>query len=74
MIPLFFLAGKTNVDYQIVGSFAVQDETTDSISEAVLKLRNPLWKQKLYMVDDCEEEIERNIPGKSIVSYTNFIS
>ena len=62
------------MDYQIVGSFAVQDETTDSISEAVLKLRNPLWKQKLYMVDDCEEEIERNIPGKSIASYTNFIS
>ena len=25
------------MDYQIVGSFAVQDETTDSISEAVFQ-------------------------------------
>ena len=68
MIPMFFLAVKTNVDYQVVGSFAVQDETTVVISEAVsiLKKWNPLWKPKLFMVDNCEEkidEVERNFPG-----------
>ena len=65
---MFFLAVKTNVDYQVVGSFAVQDETTVVISEAVsiLKKWNPLWKPKLFMVDNCEEkidEIEQNFPG-----------
>ena len=33
-IPLFFVVVKTNVDYQVVGSFAIQDETTHSIGEA----------------------------------------
>ena len=61
---------KTNVDYQIVGSFAVQDDTTDAISEAVWKLKNPLWKPKLFMIDNCEEEVERNLPGKLVTSYT----
>ena len=65
---MLFLVVKTNVDYQVVGSFAVQDETTVVISEAVsiLKKWNPLWKPKLFMVDNCEEkidEIEQNFPG-----------
>ena len=65
---MLFLVVKTNVDYQVVGSFAVQDETTIVISEAVsiLKKWNPLWKPKLFMVDNCEEkidEIEQNFPG-----------
>ena len=72
-IPLFFLAVKTNVDYQVVGSFAMQDETTDAISKAVsiLKKWNPLRTPKLFMVDNCEEEIdgiERIFPGKLIAS------
>ena len=57
-IPLFFLALKTNVDYQVVGSFAIQDETTEAITEAlgVLKSWNPSWKPRMFMVDNCEEE------------------
>ena len=39
LIPLFFLAVKTNVVYQIAGLFAVQDETTDASSEAVAILK-----------------------------------
>ena len=31
-LPLFFLAVKTNVDYQMVGSFIVQDESKESRS------------------------------------------
>ena len=33
-VPLFFVDVKTNVDCQVVGSFAIQDETTDAIAEA----------------------------------------
>lgn len=44
-LPLFFVAVKTNVDYQIVASFVIQDETTESITEALGVLRewNPGW-------------------------------
>jgi len=38
---------KTNVDYQIIGSFVLQDENTDLISEAL----------KVLKIDNCEEEI-----------------
>ena len=67
-IPLFFLVVKTNSDYQVVGSFAVQDETTIAITEAlgVLKSWNPGWSPKCFMVDNCEEEIssiEGTFPG-----------
>ena len=50
---------KTNVDYQVVGSFAVQDETTPSITEALqfFKDANPFWNPKCFLVDNCEEEI-----------------
>lgn len=43
--PLFFVAVKTNVDYQIVASFVTHDETTESITEAlgVLRQWNPGW-------------------------------
>ena len=69
-IPLFFLAVKTNVDYQIAGSFPVQDETTDAISEAVaiLKSCNNNWKSLAFMIDNCDEEInaiEEHFPGSN---------
>ena len=58
-VPLFFLVTKTNVDYQIVGSFAIQYETTTSITEAlnVIKSWNESWSPKMFMVDNCSEEI-----------------
>ena len=48
------------MDYQVVGSFAIQDETTESIKEAihVLKKWNALWNPKMFMVDNCDEEID----------------
>ena len=69
-IPLFFLAVKTSVDYQIAGSFPVQDETTDAISEAVaiLKSWNNNWKSLAFMTDNCDEEInatEEHFPGSN---------
>ena len=32
-LPLFFVVVKTNVDYQVVSSFVVQDETSTAITE-----------------------------------------
>ena len=58
-VPLFLVAVKANVDYQVVGSFAIQDETTDVIAEALsmLKLRNLQWQLRCFMIDKCDEEI-----------------
>jgi hypothetical protein len=46
-LPLFFLVVKTNIDYQIVGSFVTQSETTEAIKEAqsghLVGLRMHLW-------------------------------
>ena len=54
--PLFFVAVKTNVDYQIVASFVTHDETTESITEAlgVLRLVGVLV---IFFTDLCEQEI-----------------
>ena len=38
-LPLFFLALKTNADYQIVGSIAMQGETKKTIKEALHVLK-----------------------------------
>ena len=56
---LFFLAVKPNVDYQIAGSFPVQDDTTDATSEAIVILKswNNKWKPLAFMVDNFDEEI-----------------
>ena len=67
-LPLFFIAVKTNVDYIIVASFVVQDETTESIQEAlsIIKQWNPEWRPQNFMTDLCEEEInalESTFPG-----------
>ena len=58
-VPLFFVVVKTNVDFQIVGSFAVQDETGVAIMEALnfFVQWNPEWNPKCFMVDNCEQEI-----------------
>ncbi|XP_068692776.1 uncharacterized protein [Montipora foliosa] len=58
-LPLFRDVVKTNVDYQIVGSFVVQSETADAIFEAlmVLKSWNPKWKPPCLMVDYSGEQM-----------------
>ena len=66
----FFLAVKTNVDYQVVGSFVTENETVCSIKEAreVLREWNPDWAPYLFMTDNCSQEIqaiENLVPGKS---------
>lgn len=78
-LPLFFIAVKTNVDHAIVGSFIVQDETTQSITEAltIIKQWNPQWKPSYFMTDLCEEEInsiETIFPGNFMLpKYIYFV-
>ena len=59
-LPLFFVVVKTNVDYQIVVSFVVQDETTVAITEAlrIINSWTSEWDPKCFMVDNCDEEIK----------------
>ena len=59
---------KTNVDYQVVGSFVTQQETTIAIKEALklLKQWTPDWSPPFFMTDNCEQEIraiEDTFPG-----------
>ena len=60
-LPLFFVVVKTNVDYQVVSSFVVQDERRAAITEAlriIKKKKNPKWDPKCFMVDNCNGEIK----------------
>ena len=59
VLPLFFLAVKTNTIYQLIGEFVIQDETGPSILEAlsILKKWNPDWSPNVVIVDNCNQEI-----------------
>jgi len=70
-LPLFFVAVKTNVDYEPVAAFVTQDESTASIQEAleVLKSWNPTWQPEVFFTDYCEQEIgaiENLFPSKFV--------
>ncbi|XP_065654356.1 uncharacterized protein LOC136080895 [Hydra vulgaris] len=58
-LPLFFLVVKTNVDYQIVGTFICEGESAKNIQSALAKIKewNPNWSPLYFMVDCCAEEI-----------------
>lgn len=55
---LFFVAVKTNDNYQVVASFLLQDESA-AMKKAlsVINAWNPTWKPKCFMDDNCDEEI-----------------
>ena len=62
---------RTNVGYSVVAEFVVQQETSESISEAldILKLWNPKWDPKFFMVDNSSAEIlslETTFPDTSV--------
>ena len=58
-LPLFFVVVKTNVNYQVVATFIVEHETSNSIKEALheLKVQNPDWKPSYFLTDFDESEI-----------------
>ena len=70
-LPLFFLSVKTNVNYQVVATFILQNETETDIEEAlkILKQWNPLWSPSYFMTDKSYAEIhaiERSFLGKCL--------
>ena len=73
-LSLFFVAVKTNVDYQPVAAFVTQDETSSSIREAleILKSWNPAWQPEIFFTDYCGQEI-RAIEGIFPCEYTEII-
>lgn len=59
-LPLFFVCVKTNLDYQVVAEFIVENETGDSISEAlriIYNWNNDFWAPRFFMTDYSEAEI-----------------
>jgi len=77
-LPLFFLAVKTNVDYQVVGCFITEDETSQSIAEALSILRDQCFKSipPYFMTDFGESEIsaiERVFEGMAFYVLFHFI-
>lgn len=69
VLPVFFVAVKANTCYQVVASFIVSEETSESIAEAmtIIKSWNPSWKPGNWMTDCCQAEIsalEKVFPGK----------
>ena len=59
-LPVFFLTWKTNADYQIVATFATENEMTQSTTEAlaIIKSWNLEVCPKYGMADYCNEEID----------------
>ena len=48
------------MNYQVVASFVVQDETNAAITKAfrIIKGRTTDWEPKCFMLDKCDEEIK----------------
>ena len=74
---LFFMVLKTNVDYQIVASFVIKNETYEAILEAVVVIKswNPEFDPKYAMTDYCHEEIralENNFPSTVAKIFFSF--
>ena len=72
-LPLFFLTVKTNIDYQIVGTFVIENETREAITAAlsVFKSWNPSLCPINCMTDYCNEEInslEDVFPGNITIN------
>ena len=59
-LPFFQLCVKTNVGYQVVATFAIQNESEDDIAEALQCIQewNPQWKPRFFMTDKCDAEIK----------------
>ena len=59
MLPLFFLAIKTNVNYSPFASFIVQNEDSKSISEALSRIKQYIGLDiKNFMIDCLPMEMQ----------------
>ena len=52
-LPMFYVVVPTNIGYQVVGTFPVSVEITDSIKEALNMLSewNTCWKPAYWLMD-----------------------
>ena len=60
-LPLYFLCVRTNVCYQVVGSFVIQYENIECITEALMVFKEwakDTWNPSRFIVDFAEEEIQ----------------
>ena len=76
-LRLFFMVVKTNIDYQIVAVFVTENETEDSIQEAlsIIKSWNKDFSPIYGMTDYCTEEfkaMENIFEGILNVNYYHF--
>ena len=64
-VTAVFRGCEKSVNYQVVASFLVQDETTMAITEVlrIIKSWAPEWDPKCFMVDNCDEKV--NSIGKT---------
>nr|XP_018672056.1 uncharacterized protein LOC108950555 isoform X2 [Ciona intestinalis] len=56
-LPLFFLCVKTNVNYQVVACFVLQNQADIQEALKMLKTWTPGWTPAFFMTDKCEAEI-----------------
>lgn len=73
-LPLFFVVVKTNIDYQVIGSFVIAEESYQAISKAltILKSWNDSWNPRTWMTDCCTAEIsavESVFPGTPVSKF-----
>ena len=59
-LPLFFICVRTNVNYQVVGAFIIQNKTKEEIKAGieVIKSWNKEWHPRFFMTDFDEKEID----------------
>ena len=69
---------KTNIDYQIVAVFVTENETEDSIQEALSIIKSWNKDSPIYgMTDYCTEEfkaMENMFEGMLSINYFNITS
>ena len=70
MLPMFFLAVKTNVGYTLIAPFLLQSEDAASITETLSKIKHYLAQHEIsiknFMIDCSPTEIftiEETFPG-----------
>jgi hypothetical protein len=71
-IPLYMIAVKTNVDFQVVGQFFTENETQAAIEEALTTIKswNPAWNPRHFMSDNDQAQIgaiESVFQGKLLI-------
>ena len=78
-LPFFFMVVKTNIDYQIVAIFVTENETKDSIQEALSMIKS--WNKDVSpiygMTDYCTDlfkAMENIFEGMLNVNYFNITS